>query len=165
MIFNSLKVFVALIGVVAGAASAHAAEPRPVNQDVRLSPDVLNLLRAEMREISGGVQGLASALATADWKSIQNTGRNIRASYIMEKKLTPAQADELEKALPLQFKQLDAEFHRRAEKLEAAAAARDPELVAFHYSRLVESCVQCHSAYASKRFPGFASPPAPDHSH
>ena len=65
------------------------------------------------------------ALASADWKSIHVTSKHIRASYIMEKKLTEAQAKELESALPAYFKQLDAEFHQRAAKLGAAAAAHD----------------------------------------
>jgi cytochrome c556 len=83
----------------------------------------------------------------------------------MEKKLTPAQAKELANALPEQFKQLDAEFHQRAEKLGAAATAHDPELAVFHYSRLVESCVRCHASFAGKRFPGFDSPEPLGHHH
>ncbi|MFA5372419.1 MAG: cytochrome c [Sideroxydans sp.] len=163
-----IKLLAAIITIVSlstVAANIHAEERHPPTQDVKLSPDLLNLLRAEMREIAGGAQGLALSLATADWKSIQETSMNIRASYIMEKKLTPAQSGELEKALPMQFKQLDAEFHQRAEKLEAAAATHDAELVAFHYSRLVESCVRCHSTFANKRFPGFTSPLTQDHHH
>ena len=74
----------------------------------------------------------------------------------MEKKLTPSQAEELERALPQRFKELDAEFHLRAQRLGAAAAAHDAELVVYHYSRLIESCTTCHAAYAGTRFPGFA---------
>ncbi|MGD8742818.1 MAG: cytochrome c [Granulosicoccaceae bacterium] len=159
----------ATILVIGSLSPAHvntyAAEPHAPHQDVQLSPDLLNLLRAEMREIAGGVQGIALSLATADWKSIQETSEKIRASYIMEKKLTPAQAKELEQALPEQFKQLDAQFHQRAERLGMAAAAHDPELVAFQYSRLVESCALCHSAYATSRFPGFAPPVPQPHHH
>ena len=136
-----------------------------MRQDIKLSPDVLNLLRAEMGEIAGGIQGIALSLATADWMSIQETSTKIRASYIMEKKLTAAQAKELEQALPDHFKQLDTEFHQRAEKLGVAAAAHDPELVAFQYSRLIESCTLCHSTYAKSRFPGFSSLPQQGHSH
>lgn len=148
-----------------GAAHTYAAEHDAPPQGIHLSPDLLNLLRAEMREIAGGVQGMALSVATADWKSIQETSARIRDSYIMEKKLTPTQAGELEKVLPGQFKQLDAEFHQRAEKLGEAAAAHDPELVVFHYSRLVESCASCHAAFASKRFPGFAPAAPQDHHH
>lgn len=144
--------------LVTRAEYVHAAEPRATSKEVKLSPQLLNLLRAEMREISRGMQGVALSVATADWKSIQETSTKIRASYIMEKKLTPALAKELDQALPEQFKRLDAEFHQRAEKLGSAAAAHDPEMAAFQYSRLMESCAQCHSAYARSRFPGFAAP-------
>ncbi len=153
------------IGSMAGAASTHAEAPHAPSQQVRLSPPLLDLLRAEMREISHGAEGLALSLATADWKSIEATGAKIRASYLMEKQLTPAQAVELEQALPLQFKQFDAAFHQRAGKLAAAAAAHDPELALYHYARLLESCAQCHAAFASKRFPGFASPAPQGHHH
>jgi hypothetical protein len=57
------------------------------------------------------------------------------------------------------------EFHQRAERLGVAAAAHDPELVAFHYSRLVESCALCHAAFAKSRFPGFSSPAQQGHHH
>lgn len=150
--------------LVAGPANTLAEERSAPSRELKLSPDLRGLLQAEMRGIAQGVQGVALSLAIADWKSIQETSARIRASYIMEKGLTPAQASELEKALPAQFKQLDAEFHQRAEKLGAAAAARDPELAAFHYSRLVESCARCHAAFARKRFPGFAPPTPQDHS-
>ena len=118
-----------------------------------------------MREIITGVQGIAVSLASADWQAIQEASTKIRTSYIMEKKLTPAQAKELEQALPERFKQLDAEFHQRAERLGAAAAAHDSELVAFHYSRLGESCALCHAAFAKPRFPGFSSPAQQEHHH
>ena len=161
--------FLATMIVIGGLAtvSVHtcAAEPHAVRRDIELSPDVSNLLRAEMGEIAGGIQGIALSLVTADWMSIQETSRKIQASYIMEKKLTAAQAKELEQALPEYFKQLDTEFHQRAERLGEAAAAHDSELVAFHYSRLIESCTVCHSAYAKSRFPGFSSPAHQGHSH
>lgn len=163
-----IKLFSAVIAIgslVAGSVNTYAIETHAPNQDIKLSPDLRNLLRAEMREIASGIQGVAMSLATADWKSIQKTSAKIRASYIMENKLTPTQADELNKVLPEQFKRLDAEFHQRAEKLRLAAVERDSELVVFHYSRLLESCGQCHSAYASKQFPGFAIPTSHDHHH
>jgi len=160
-----LAIFIVVGGLAAVPIHTNAAEPHVPRQDIKLSPDVLNLLRAEMGEIAGGVQGMALSLATADWKSIQETSMKIRNSYIMEKKLTAAQAKELEQALPARFKQLDAEFHQRAESLGAAATTHDPELVAFQYSRLIENCTLCHSAYAKSRFPGFSTPAQQDHHH
>ena len=140
----SIRLLAAILIITSQALiplQTHSAEAPAPHQAIELSPDLLNLLRAEMREIATGVQGIAVSLATADWKSIQQTSENIHASYIMKKKLTAAQAAELGQALPGHFKQLDAAFHQRAERLGVAAAARDPELVAFHYSRLIEGCV------------------------
>lgn len=153
--------------LIAGIVNSYAAEAdaHAHSDEITLSPDLLNLLRAEMHEIAGGIQGVALAITIADWKSIQETSAKIRASYIMEKKLTKAQADELAKTLPENFKQLDAEFHQRAEKLGEAAANRDPELAAFQYSRMIESCAHCHSLYARQRFPGFTSQTPKSHHH
>lgn len=141
----------ALTGMVLLAISGRA-----YSADVKLSPQVLELLRAEMREVSAGVQAMAFSIASGDWRAIQDTSARIRASYIMEKQLTPAQARELESALPPRFKALDAEFHDRAGKLGAAAAARDAKLVVAQYSRMLENCTTCHAAFARSRFPNFS---------
>lgn len=145
-----------LLSVLAGTAQVGAAEPRAANHGITLSPDLLQLLRDEMREVAGGVQGIAVAIATGDWQSIQEASAKMRASYIMERKLTPGQARELEAALPEQFKRLDAGFHQRAEKLGAAAQAHDAELVAFQYARLLETCADCHAEFAGARFPALS---------
>ena len=135
------------------------------HQVINLSPDLLELIRAEMLEVTSGVQNIVPALAAADWATIAETSEKIRASYILERSLTPAQLEELEQKLPEPFKQMDAEFHQRAEKLGAAAAAHDAELVVIHYSRLLDSCTRCHAAYAGARFPGFNPPVQEPHSH
>ena len=118
-----------------------------------------------MREIATGVQNIALAVATADWKAVHDTSDKIRRSYVMEQKLTPDQTQELAHALPAHFTQLDAEFHQQAAKLGAAASAHNAELAVFHYSRLVEHCAGCHAIYARSRFPGCASPMEHDHHH
>lgn len=144
---------------------SYAAEQEKAHQDVALSPDLAELLREEMREIAVGVQSIPLSLVSANWTSIVETSAKIQASYIMGQKLTPAQVKELEQALPAHFKQLDAEFHQRAGRLGAAAAAHDAELVSFQYSRLIETCAACHAAYATVRFPGFSPAPQQDHHH
>ena len=159
----------ATIIVIAGlllvsSAPARSEHPVAASEDVHLSPQLRGLLQQEMREVAGGTQTLVIALASADWKTLADTSAKIRASYILEKKLTAAQKQELERALPAGFKKLDAEFHARADKLAHAAAARDHELAAFHFSRMVENCAACHSAYAKARFPGFVlATPVADH--
>ena len=165
MVNRLLAAIIACGYLVASPGPSFAAQPAGTHQDLGLSPDLLELLRAEMREIAAGVQGMALSVATANWQAIRATSEQIRASYIMEKKLKPDQAEELARALPAQFKLLDAQFHQRAEKLAAAAQARDPELVVFHYSRLVESCVACHASFAAARFTGFAAPDPQVHHH
>lgn len=156
---------IALAGLLLGSP-APAQHEAAASEDVQLSPQLRGLLQEEMREVARGTQTLVIALASADWKTVADTSAKIRASYILEKKLTAAQRHELERALPAGFKQLDAEFHARAEKLMHAAEARDHELAAFHFSRMVERCAACHSAYAKARFPGFATlTPAADHQH
>lgn len=152
-------------GLTAAVAPAHAAGPATAPQSLALSPGTLALLRAEMVEIAGGVQGIALALASADWHTIAKTAERIRASYVMEQSLSPEQAAELEQQLPEAFRQLDSAFHQRAEKLAIAARSGDAELVAHHYARLMEGCVSCHAAYATARFPGFAPTPPQEHRH
>lgn len=130
-----------------------------------LQPDLLALLQAEMREITTGVQKIPVAIAQADWETLAQTGKSIQSSYIMAKALTKEQAEALETGLPARFKQIDSEFHARAGKLAHAAEARDFELASYHYSRLIESCAQCHSLYAQARFPAFGPTEAHGHQH
>lgn len=141
----------------AGAPKAIAEVPNP-RQDVTLPPELLELLRAEMREITAGTQSMAVALVTGDWQSIAETSGRIRDSYIMQQQLTPEQVKTLEHALPDRFKQLDLQLHGRAERVGAAAEAHDAERVAHELSRLLETCAACHAAFAKSRFPGFPSP-------
>jgi cytochrome c556 len=151
--------------VAAGSAALDAAETEPASQEINLSPEVRELLLAEMREIAAGIQSVALAIAIGEWQSIADTSTKIRASYIMEKQLTAAQAEELERALPQEFKRLDAEFHSRAEQLASAALAHEPERIAFQYSRLLENCTACHATFARTRFPGFSPPPGEAQPH
>ena len=155
---------VATGGLLLSGVVVTAQEGAATRQDIAVSSELRALLRAEMREIASGMQSMTLALAGADWQVIKTTSDKIRASYILEQKLTAAQRQELERKLPEQFKQLDAAFHQRAEKLAVAAAAHDAELTLFHYTRLMESCTACHTAYAKSRFPAF-SPPEPDAHH
>ncbi len=135
------------------------------NARLSMSPELAALLKAEMGELSEGIRTLSLSLATADWDVVEETSGEMHESYIMKKSLTPALAAELKQKLPPAFKQLDAEFHARALKLQHAAEARDFELSAFHFSKLVESCASCHAAYAAERFPGFNQHPQERHEH
>lgn len=131
---------------------------------ISVSPDVLELFRAEMRELLIGTQAIGTAVSAGDWTRIAVTGDQMRKSYILEKKLTKTQREELE-GLPEQFRALDEQLHLRAEKLSQAASVKDAELVSFQFGRLLETCASCHTAYAQQRFPGFSSPAVEPHHH
>ena len=140
-----------------------SAQPVPASgsgDKLELSPALLELLRAEMLEIAKGVQVIPLAIASGDWQTVADTSARIRASYILEQRLTADQIHELETALPDGFKRIDADFHRRADRLSDAARAHDAEMAAFHYARMLETCAACHAEYAPARFPGFS--PVPD---
>lgn len=150
--------------LAAGSALAQHSESAETSNEVHLSPELLSLLRSEMREISTGMQAISLSLATADWQVVHETGKKIQNSYLLKQSLTEAQLEELKNVLPEQFKQLDGEFHQRAGKLAEAAKRKNPEAIAFQYSRMLENCTDCHSMYAQERFPGFSTE-QPKHDH
>ena len=141
---------------------AHAEPPTAQPSSLSMSPDLLELLRAEMRELESASQAISLALPAGDWAQIAATGEKMHDSYILAKKLTEAQRTELA-SLPEPFKRLDEQFHAEAEKLAHAAHEKDAELTAFWFSRLLEGCAGCHAAYAQQRFPGFAGDAADSH--
>lgn len=154
-----------LITISLGCVSANAQEAHFPQNDLRLSPGLTELLREEMRALLPGIQTIAAGIATADWKNVADKSAQIRASYILEQKLTPSQREELNSSLPEHFKRLDSDFHLEAKKLEAAATSHDRQLTAFHYYRLIETCTACHALYAVSRFPGFKPTTETTHGH
>lgn len=161
--FSKNCITLLLLGVLTLSVGSVSAQTPTAKGDLQLSPELIELLRAEMRALLIGVQSLPVGIATADWKSVADTSAQIRGSYILEQKLTPAQKKELSTALPEHFKRLDSHFHLEAGKLEAAALNHDAQLSAFYYYRLIESCTACHMQYAPSRFPDFS--PAKKHAH
>jgi len=149
--------------VMLGVVSVSAQETPSEKNDLKISPELLEMLRAEMRALLAGVQSLPAGIAMADWNSVANTGAQMRASYILDKKLSAAQRKELGRSLPEYFKRLDADFHLESKKLEEAATNHDAQLSAFHFYRLIETCTACHSIYATSKFPGFT--PTAEHTH
>jgi cytochrome c556 len=145
--------------------AVHAQETPEPHKALGLSNDTLALLQAEMRELAVASQAMVICYVSGEWGCMQRLGEQIRASYVMEQELTDAQKQELADKLPERFRHLDAELHARADRLASAAANEDPELVAFHFFRLLETCATCHSEHAASRFPGFASSATDIHQH
>ena len=163
--FKMTNAIITLVGVGICSTLAYSQEPSIESDDIQLSQDLRTLLQTEMREIAAASQAIVMSLVIGDWQSVHRISEQIRASYILEKSISDLQKQELQDNLPDRFKWLDAEFHARAERLGLAAAAEDPEIIAFHFGRMLETCATCHAAFAKARFPGF-SPEVPQvHQH
>ena len=153
----------ATVALVFGALqSAHAEQPVAQPASLSMSPELLELLRAEMRELESASQAISLAFPAGDWAQIAATGEKMHDSYILEKNLTDGQKAELA-SLPEPFRRLDEQFHTQAEKLSHAAHGKDAELTAFYFSRLLEGCAGCHAAWARQRFPAFSGDSADAH--
>lgn len=140
--------------------AADAAQP----PTAALSPALRAAFIAEMQHLDTGLQGAVSAIARADWASVERIAREIKGSFILEQRLSPEQLSELHRVLPEPFLALDRQFHAQAERLVHAAKAEDGELAAFYAYKLTEACVSCHAQYARHRFSA-VTPPAEKHHH
>lgn len=147
------------------AADPHGHDGNAATGIEALSPPLREALVAEMQAIQGGMMSVVPALVAGRWDEVADTARRIRDSYIMKQSLTEAQLGELHDALPADFQALDARFHADAGMLAHAAEARKAELVAFYYSRMMETCVACHSRHATAKFPELAREATEDHGH
>lgn len=118
-----------------------------------LSPTAHQALREDMRIIDDAMQELASAIAAADWTRVTQQAARLRYR-------DPASANS--SALPMRWRKLDEDFRARIDRLAGAAAATDPVLAIYQYSRLLEGCTSCHAEFADDSFPGFSGT---GHSH
>ena len=132
----------------------------PVAEDAAgtsaLSEQLQALLVKEMVLIDQGMGEISSAISAGDWKTVAGVASKIEGSFILKQSLTEQQVHQLHKALPHGFIELDVAFHGRAGDLAHAAHVGDAEMAVYHYSRLLEGCVNCHGKYAPGKFPGLA---------
>lgn len=130
-----------------------------------LSPDLRELLAKEMQALQKGMMSIIPAYASGNWKEIEDIASKMENSYILKQSITETQVKELHRLLPESFIKLDQKFHYYAGMLSHVAMKRKPELVGFYFSKLSESCVSCHSQYATHRFPDFIKKESKKHSH
>lgn len=140
-----------------------SAEPAGV---ASLSPELRTLFKLEMAGLQGAMLELFPAVISGDWEGIARLAVKIREGFVLAQQLTPAQREELHRALPAGFLERDVEFHQLASGLEHAAHRKQADVVTFYVHKLTEGCVGCHSRYAPERFPALApAGPAPAHAH
>jgi len=121
-----------------------------------LSYELRELLKKEMLALEKGMMSIIPAYVSGDWSEIEAIARKMKGSYILKQSLTDAQANELHTLLPESFLKLDHQFHYLSGMLEHAAKNEKAELVGFYFSKLSETCVSCHTKYATHKFPALS---------
>ena len=72
---------------------------------------------------------------------------------------------ELHAVLPHEFIEKDKRFHYLAGMLEHASKNKKPELINFYFSKMNESCVSCHTVFATHKFPALTPIKYREHTH
>lgn len=161
-----LTLCLALMTPTTVISEEHKSQNKHVVSSVEaLSPALRELLSKEMLAIQEGMKTILPAYAAGQWHEIEHIAYKIKNSYILKQKLSDKQRHELHDALPESFITLDQQFHYLAGMLEHVAAEKKPELVGFYFSRLSDSCIACHSAHATHKFPALASEDNDEHDH
>jgi hypothetical protein len=130
-----------------------------------LSQDLRNLLSKEMQALERGMISIIPAYISGNWSEIETTAEKMKSSYILKQCLTESQVKELHSVLPHEFIEKDQRFHYLAGMLEHAAKNEKPELVNFYFSEMNESCVDCHAAFATHKFPALLPSKNGGHTH
>ncbi len=131
-----------------------------------LSPELRELLTKEMVALQNGMMSVIPAYVAGDWSEIESIAHKMKNSYILKQRLTDEQIKELHTSLPESFIKIDEQFHYLSGMLNHAAKNKKVELVGFYFSKLSESCVNCHAQFAAHKFPAFATKETTDkHEH
>ncbi len=142
----SLSVFVSFPCVAGDAAN------NGVTGVEALSPELRGLIKSEMIFLDKGFKSLFTAYYSGDAAAVVAIAKDIQASFVLKKSLTPVQKKELHRVLPEDFLARDKQFHYFAGMLSHTAEKGKDELVGFYFSKLADACVQCHEQHASHRF-------------
>jgi hypothetical protein len=128
-----------------------------------LTPRLKELLAEEMRQVAQATGDMALAIASGDHENVRRLAAAVRDSFILKQSLTEQDKKDLMNAVPAEFVALDRYFHGLAGKLAMQAEAKDSELQNFYFSRMLETCTECHAQFATDRFSGFADKRAEAH--
>ena len=126
----------------------------PSNAVTKLSDETRNLFKAEMNYIKIGMDEILYNMIAGNDEKVQEIAGEIRDSFVFTKSLKPHNVKELQ-TLPKQFFVVDSELHGGASDLANAAEFNDKEGMQKNYFKMVNSCVQCHSTFATHRFTKF----------
>ena len=153
-----IALLVVLIPAMSYGEDKHNHEGNEIAVGVKaLSRDLRDLLSQEMQALEKGMISIIPAYNSGNWGDIETTGRKIKNSYILKQNLTEKQAKELHSVLTRTFIEKDQRFHYLSGMLEHAAKNKKEELINFYFSEMNESCLGCHSVFATHRFPALSS--------
>ena len=120
-----------------------------------LSPELQQLFSKEMVQLEQGMHEIMTAYISGQWHDIASIAKEMENSYVLTKNLSRDQMHELHTKLPEKFLALDGKFHYYAGMLSHASEMNKVELIGFYYSKMSETCVSCHSLYATDKFSSF----------
>ena len=162
-----IALLIVLIPAMSYGEDKHNHEGNEIAVGVKaLSRDLRDLLSQEMQALEKGMISIIPAYNSGNWGDIETTGRKIKNSYILKQNLTEKQAKELHSVLTRAFIEKDQRFHYLSGMLEHAAKNKKEELINFYFSEMNESCLGCHSVFATHRFPALSSEKKEaEHSH
>jgi len=126
----------------------------PSDAVTKLSDETRNLFKAEMSFIKTGMDEILYAMISGDDEKVGEIASEIRDSFIFTKSLKPHNVKEI-KTLPKQFFEYDMELHGGAADLANAAEFNDKKAIQESYFKMVNSCMKCHSTFATHRFTNF----------
>ena len=156
------KIIGTLLVALIGAVSPNCYSE---SETESLSPELRVLLKQEMLAIQEGMKNIVPAFASGDIEKVSYIAGKISRSFILKQNITDSQKHELHEKLSKEFILKDQKFHKYAGMLEHVSKESHTELVGFYYSKLLESCVGCHSEHASHRFPLFTNESAKKEQH
>lgn len=124
---------------------------------VELPERFLEILRQEMNQLNGGMGSLFSYMIRGQGEEASAVATNIHNSFILKQELSKEELSQLVSLLPEKFVNLDRGFHELAEKIATALNSGDFRKSGQIYGQMVDACINCHSQYATQRFPEFGS--------
>ena len=130
---------VAVVMIAPGDKTTLATDGR---QAIRLEPHQRDLVLAEMRTFVDSLRDITKALGTNDSALFQKAALKVGLEAQVGVPL------DMMKALPLPFKKLGMETHKKFDELAAhAREGASNEQLLLELSQLMNNCVACHAAY------------------
>ena len=130
---------VAVMMIAPGDKTTVAVDGREV---ILLKPQQRDLVLAEMRTFVDSLQNITRALGTDDSELFQKAALKVGLAAQQGVPL------DMMKALPLPFKKLGMDTHKKFDELAASAEqGASNEQLLIELSQLMNNCVACHAAY------------------